>query len=80
MGVAQACHSIVTAPSDFANFGKEIYSVAGTLSLWNFLICQLLPKFDSLNVILLVSQHKITRSIHFYMYMVTFKLSGLIMY
>ena len=34
---------------------------------------QLFPKFDILNIILLVSQHEITKSIHFYMYMVTFR-------
>ena len=43
-------------------------------------MCQLSPKFDILNIILLVSQHEITKSIHFYMYMVTFKLSGLILH
>ena len=74
-------------PSDLAHFGKEIYSVAETLSscsfqysLRNFLMCQLFPKFDILNIILLVSQHEITKSIHVYMYMVTFKLSGLILH
>ena len=65
-------------PSDFANFGKEIYSAAVRLLLADFLMCQLFPKFDILNIILLVSQHEITKSIHFYVYMVTFKLSGLI--
>ena len=49
-------------------------------SLRNFLMCQLSPKFDILNIILPVSQHEITKSIHFYMYMVTFKLSGLILH
>lgn len=43
-------------------------------------MCQLFPKFDILNLILLVSQHEITKSIHFHMYMVAFKLSGLILH
>ena len=43
-------------------------------SLRNFLMCQ------NRNIILLVSQHEITKSIHFHMYMVTFKLSGLILH
>ena len=43
-------------------------------------MCQLFPKFDISDIILLVSQHDITKSIHFYMNMVTFKLSGLILY
>ena len=72
-------------PSESAKFGKEIYSFAETLSScspysWrNFLMCQLL-KFDILNIILLVSRREITKSIHFYMYVVTFKLSGLILH
>ena len=49
-------------------------------SLRNFLMCQLFPKFDILNTILLVSQHEITKSMHFFMYMVTFKLFGLILH
>ena len=43
-------------------------------------MCQLFPKFDILSIILPVCQHESTKSIHFYMHMVTFKLSGLILH
>ena len=55
------------SPSDFANFGKEIYSVAETLSSCSFIacgifLCQLLPKFDILRWLNRVMQNHEARA------------------
>ena len=73
-------------PSGFGNFRKEIYSILLKLEaavpslLADILNCQIFAKFDILNIILLVSLHEITKSKHFCIYILTFKLSGLILH